>query len=385
MPKKHGMSQTPEYKCWQQIKARCLNPHHRAYPDYGGRGVTIQESWIKDFIAFFEHVGRRPSSKHSLDRRNNSLGYQEGNLRWVTSKEQNNNRRPHRKHGVKVHRPTRTDGRPTNYKHGMVGSPEYRAWVSMKGRCLNPAHKDYLDYGGRGVTIHPPWATDFASFFEHIGSIPSPNLSLDRIDNDGSYVPGNVRWASKLEQSNNRRPCKTGSSHGNHKHGYVKSPVYQTWGSIKTRCFNSNSDGYPRYGGVGITVCQRWRDDFEAFQADMGPKPTGQVLLREDLAGNYSCGACPECQEKGWVLNCRWATRTEINRSRRFSVKSGKLDLGKVREIRRRLAAGERRADLAIEFGVGRSLIDKVIYHKAWADPDCPTLRRTARNATSPP
>jgi hypothetical protein len=90
---KHGESATPEYRVWSSIKSRCLNPSHRAYRNYGGRGITIAKEWADDFLAFLVHVGRRPSNRHSIDRINNQLGYQPGNIRWSTDIEQNRNRR----------------------------------------------------------------------------------------------------------------------------------------------------------------------------------------------------------------------------------------------------------------------------------------------------
>lgn len=361
---KHGRSQSPEYKAWQQLKARCLNSNHQAYPDYGGRGIAVHPEWISDFMAFFAHVGPRPSSKHSLDRLNNSEGYRPGNVAWRTRVEQLNNRRPHRKHGVKPRpRPTRTDGETTNYKHGMIDAPEYGVWTAMKDRCLNPRSSNYVRYGGRGIKIHQPWVEDFMTFYQDMGPRPSPQLSLDRMDNEKGYFPQNCRWATKLQQSENRGPFKTGPDHGNHKHGHTKTPTYSSWGSIKTRCFNPKADNYARYGALGITMCQRWQESFEAFLEDLGPKPEKHMVMREDADGHYSCGTCSECQEKGWPSNCRWATRTEINRHRR----SVKLTGAKVGDIHRRLSGGAPDGVVAQAFGVASSLVGKIRRGENWA------------------
>lgn len=360
---KHGLSNTPEYKCWQQLKARCLNPNHRAYPDYGGRGITVHESWGDDFMAFLEHVGQRPSPKHSLDRIDNDRGYEPGNVRWVTEGRQNTNRRPHREHGERRQRPLRADGKPTNYKHGMIHTPEYKAWAAMKDRCLNLRSNNYPNWGGRGITVCHEWAVDFMAFYRDVGPRPSPQHSLDRINNDGSYEIGNVRWGTKRQQSQNRRPCKTGPDHGNATHGRGQTPEYRTWASIKTRCFNPKHDRYASYGGRGITMCQRWRESFEAFLADLGPKPEKHTVLRLDSEGHYSCGGCPECQENRWPANCRWATRTEINRRRR----SIKLTRAKAEDIRQRLAAGASDGAVAQDFGVASSLVGKIRRGESWA------------------
>jgi hypothetical protein len=366
---KHGLSQTPEYKCWQQIKARCLNPSHKAYPDYGGRGVALFAGWINDFQAFLAHVGHRPSDDHSLDRYPNHDGnYEPGNVRWATTVEQNNNRRPHRRHGVRSRRPSRTDGKPTNFKHGLIHTPEYVSWSAMKSRCLNPNTDNYPRWGGRGIKIHEPWIHDFTAFLRDVGPRPSPLHSLDRWPNpNGNYEPGNVRWATKLEQTENRRPCRTGPEHGNYDHGQTGSPEYKTWASIKTRCFNPKHDRYASYGGAGITMCNRWRDSFPAFYEDLGPKPSPEhTILRTSHEGHYSCGKCPQCIDAGWPSNCRWGTKTEQNRNRRAGERSGKLDADKVRLIREKLASGVSDREVADEFGVASSLVGKIRRGEAW-------------------
>jgi len=83
-------------------------------------------------------------------------------------------------------------------------SPEYKAWASMINRCTCPKRKDYKHYGGRGIGVCRRWA-DFRSFLGDIGLRPSPQHSLDRINNDGNYEPGNVRWATRSEQHRNMR------------------------------------------------------------------------------------------------------------------------------------------------------------------------------------
>lgn len=89
----HGMTKSPEYAAWRNLVARCTNPSNPGWLRYGGRGITVCDAWKGDFNAFFDHVGRRPSRLHSLDRIDNSRGYEPGNVRWVTRKHQQRNMR----------------------------------------------------------------------------------------------------------------------------------------------------------------------------------------------------------------------------------------------------------------------------------------------------
>lgn len=91
--------------------------------------------------------------------------------------------------------------------HGMHGSPEYHVWEAMTQRCHNRNFHQYCDYGGRGISVCDDWRGEggFSRFYKHIGPRPSSKHSIDRIDNDRDYEPGNVRWATVSEQHRNRR------------------------------------------------------------------------------------------------------------------------------------------------------------------------------------
>lgn len=93
-------------------------------------------------------------------------------------------------------------------EHGLSKTPEYHTWTLMKRRCYLPHAIGYARYGGRGITVCDRWRWSFVAFLEDMGPRPSPQHSLDRIDNNGSYCKGNCRWATDHEQRLNQRRTK---------------------------------------------------------------------------------------------------------------------------------------------------------------------------------
>lgn len=132
-----------------------------------------------------------------------------------------------------------------------------------------------------------------------------------------------------------------------------KSPEYTTWQCMRQRCYVTKVACYPRYGGKGIRVCQRWLDSFDNFLADMGTRPSPKHTIdRIDSTGNYS----PE--------NCKWSTIYEQNQNR----SSVTLNPTLIKQIYHRRAEGASASIIADEFGVDRSTIVSIVNGKHWQE-----------------
>lgn len=128
---------------------------------------------------------------------------------------------------------------------GFSKTTEYRTWRLIKYRCLNPRCKAYKNYGGRGIAICEDWLAEkdgFKNFLKCVGKKPNSSLTIDRINNDGNYEPGNVRWATRKEQRHNRRATKKYKTKGlrkyKNKNGF--SGVTKIFNSFRAAVWNGS-------------------------------------------------------------------------------------------------------------------------------------------------
>ena len=140
-------------------------------------------------------------------------------------------------------------------------------------------------------------------------------------------------------------------THGQASNGQTRT--YKVWSHLKARCLNPDDASYPRYGGRGIAVCDRWAQSFEAFLEDMGPCPSSAHSIdRINNDGGYE------------PSNCRWATQQQQMQN----TSANRFSYEQVVDILRRLKMGEKPSVIAKEFGVGAGHIRQIRGKKIWAN-----------------
>ena len=196
-PDRHGGIGTPEYGAWTRMVRKCTQPSSVAYAMYGGRGVKVCDRWTakpNGFTNFLADVGPRPDKSYVLSLVNMNGDFEPGNCVWA--KRQDRTKPP------KVHTQSVDSLNGTN-------TPEYHALYGAIARCTRPDNAHYAAYGGRGIKVCDRWTAPngegYRNFLADMGQRPGSEYSLDRVDVNGDYEPGNCRWATNDQQQNNKR------------------------------------------------------------------------------------------------------------------------------------------------------------------------------------
>lgn len=159
-------------------------------------------------------------------------------------------------------------------------TPIYFAWKGMLSRCNNTKNADYLNYGGRGIKVCERWL-NFANFLEDMGPKPK-GLTLDRIDSNRDYDPANCRWATRLEQSRNRRHVSIYIVDGV---SYFAADLEKKLGLHKGAIRQRISKGWSVYNACTIARLKKWSKRHKPYTLK-----DGTILL----------GKAPECVGNGW-------------------------------------------------------------------------------------
>lgn len=233
-------------------------------------------------------------------------------------------------------------------RHGHARSgaetPTFKTWKHMVQRCNDTRCERYSRYGGRGIRVCDRWRS-FENFLADMGEKPE-GMTLDRIDNDGHYQPGNCRWASRLKQANNKS----------------NNRIVRALGQSMTA-----SEWERKTGVLSTTI--RARIDSSGVHADTAVSaPPGALRLKthckrgHELSGD---NVYARRRPSGVVArHCRTCTR-ELKTQRRGGSKR-KLNADKAAEIRRRASNGERYRTLADDFGVSIGMISAVVTGHSW-------------------
>lgn len=224
-------TRSKEYSTWKNIHRRCESPKTPGYKDYGGRWIRVSAAWSgpEGYRSFLKDMGRAPSKRHSIERKDPNGNYNKDNCRWGTLKEQAQNKRntvliryanrscvlmewarfldmsystlqSRMQHGMTFQQAIAIPAKP--YKE--IRRPkEYSTWAGMRQRCNNPKASGFAYYGGRGIRVCARWES-FAAFLSDMGPAPSAEHEIERNDGTKWYEPGNCYWATPQEQARSR-------------------------------------------------------------------------------------------------------------------------------------------------------------------------------------
>ena len=319
----HGMTHTPEYTAWCDMKTRCYNPNSNRYKQYGGRGIKVCDRWLHSFENFFKDMGARPSNEYSLDRIDVDGNYEPNNCRWATEQQQANNKTTNRflaynneEHTVSEWAriigisPKLMQERISNgwtvEKCITYGKPKNNVLKARKSRRKTElVIHTYDDFKDEIIDVSELNSRSKNLIGERFGKLTVVALTkpifsgkqkklcwLCKCDCGNYHI---ARGDSLKNGHNTSCGCGSGRAEKSKTHGFSQRPEYRVWTNIKQWCNNPNHKRYYQYGGVGIKVCEEWENSFEQFLKDVGEKPlpySEYKLSRHDLDGDFNKDNC---------------------------------------------------------------------------------------------
>lgn len=229
--------------------------------------------------------------------------------------------------------------------------PEYRVWVGMLARCLNPSTSAFPRYGGRGITVCEEWQADFANFYHDMGPRPSPRHSIDRINNDGPYAPNNCRWATPDVQAKNKSKTRPSNCWTEEEVATLRRmhAEYFDFEDIARAVGRSYQTVRLRAHLLGL------RRDKSLYRLSRKHSELAHILRSDGQEAFIEAIANHRAAERAKALELRLAARSTVSDA--IVTISCRKDVGRLEKMRMMRLAGASLADVARVFGLSRERV----------------------------
>lgn len=296
------LTEQPEYSTWTNMKARCYNQNNPAYNDYGGRGIQVCDRWLESFENFYNDMGKKPTSKHSLDRIDVDGDYCPSNCRWADAKTQANNTR--RNHFLEYNGIKHTLAEWSliiGKSHKLIGDRLSLGWSIGEALEFEPRKKKQKkevvkkEKQSRRIDMTNVTYESGITALEFLGNKPIGNNGHKRAMWLCRCSCGKEFIASGADVRNGHTTscgCGINRMEKLNAHKMNKTLEYRSWNNMKQMCDNKNNPSYKNYGGKGISYCEEW-SDFRNFYKDMGDRPVKSAkLARYDETKDFTKDNC---------------------------------------------------------------------------------------------
>jgi len=295
-------TEQPEYSTWMNMKAICYNPNNPAYNDYGGRGIQVCDRWLESFENFYNDMGKKPTSKHSLDRIDVNGDYCPENCRWADDKTQaNNTRRNHFLEYNGIKHTLAEWSRIIGKSHKLISDRLSLGWSIGEALEFEQRKKKQKkevvkkEKQSRRIDMTNVTYESGVTALEFLGNKPIGNKGHKRAMWLCRCSCGKEFIASGADVRNGHTTscgCGIKRMEKLNAHKMNKTLEYRSWNNMKQMCDNKNNPSYKNYGGKWISYCEDW-SDFRKFYEDMGDRPVKSAkLARYDETKDFSKDNC---------------------------------------------------------------------------------------------